>query len=46
VSFFYYDKLTENIKYHGVTQTKQLKSLYDKNFSSLKKKTEEDIMDQ
>ena len=28
---------TNNIKYHCVTLTKQLKDLYDKNFKSLKK---------
>ena len=30
--------VTNNIKYLDVTQTKQLKDLYDKNFKSLKKK--------
>jgi hypothetical protein len=30
--------VTNNIKYHGVTLTKQVKDLYDKNFKSLKKK--------
>jgi ABC-type Zn uptake system ZnuABC Zn-binding protein ZnuA len=29
--------VTNNIKYLGVTLTKQLKDLYDKNFKSLKK---------
>ena len=33
---------TSNIKYLGVTLTKQVKGLYDKNFKSLKKETEED----
>jgi ribosomal protein S13 len=31
-----------NIKYLGVTVTKQVKDLYDKNFKSLKKEIEED----
>ena len=34
---------TNNIKYLGVTLTKQVKDLYDKNFKSLKKEIEEDI---
>jgi hypothetical protein len=37
--------VTSNIKYLGVTLTKQMKGLYDKNFKSLKKdlkKTSED----
>ena len=29
--------VTNNIKYLGVTLTKQVKHLYDKNFNSLKK---------
>jgi hypothetical protein len=29
---------TKNMKYLGVTLTKQMKDLYDKNFKSLKKK--------
>ena len=33
---------TNNIKYLGVTLTKQVKDLYDKNFKSLKKEIEED----
>jgi hypothetical protein len=33
---------TNNIKYLGVTLTKQVKDLYDKNVGSLKKETEED----
>ena len=33
---------TKNIKYLGVTLTKQVKDLYDKNFKSLKKEMEED----
>ena len=34
---------TNNIRYLGVTLTKQVKNLFDKNFKSLKKETEEDI---
>ena len=34
---------TNNIKYLGVTLTKQVKDLYDKNFKSPKKETEEHI---
>ena len=34
---------TNNMKYLGVTLTKQVKNLYDKNFKSLKKKIEEDL---
>jgi hypothetical protein len=34
----------KNIKYLGVTLTKQVKDLYDKNFKSLKKEIEEDII--
>ena len=33
--------VTNNIKYLGVTLTKQAKDLYDKNFKSLKKETED-----
>ena len=33
---------TNNIKYLGVTLTKQVKDLYDKNFKSLKKEMEKD----
>jgi hypothetical protein len=33
---------TNNIKSLGVTLTKQMKDLYDKNFKSLKKEIEED----
>ena len=33
---------TNNIKYLGVTLTKQVKDLYDKNFKSLKKEIEEE----
>ena len=32
---------TNNIKYVGVTLTKEVKDLYDKNFKSLKKEIEE-----
>jgi hypothetical protein len=35
--------VTNNIKYLGVTQIKEVKDLYDKNFNSLKKKIEEDL---
>jgi hypothetical protein len=35
--------VTNNIKYLGVTLTKQMKDLYDKNFKSLKKEIEEDF---
>jgi hypothetical protein len=35
--------ITNNIKYLGVTLTKQVKDLYDKNFKSLKKEIEEDL---
>ena len=34
---------TNNIKYLGMTLTKQVKDLYDKNFKSLKKDIEEDF---
>ena len=34
---------TNNIKCIGVTLTKQVKDLYDKNFRSLKKEIEEDL---
>ena len=34
---------TNNIKYLGVTLTKQVKDLYDNNFKSLKKEIEEDL---
>jgi hypothetical protein len=34
---------TNNIKYLGVTLTKEVKDLYDKNFKSLKKEIEEDL---
>jgi hypothetical protein len=35
--------VTNNIKYLGVTITKEVKDLYDKNFKSLKKEIEEDL---
>ena len=35
--------VTNNIKYVGVTLTKQVKDLYEKNFKSLKKETEKGI---
>jgi hypothetical protein len=35
--------VTNNIKYFGMTLTKQVKDLYDKNFKSLKKEIEEDL---
>ena len=33
---------TNNIKYLGVTLTKEVKDLFDKNFKALKKEIEED----
>ena len=35
--------VTNNIKYSGVTLTKEVEGLYDKNFKSLKKEIEEDL---
>ena len=35
---------TNNIKYLGVTLTKQVKDLYDKNFQFFKKKIEEGVI--
>jgi hypothetical protein len=35
--------VTNNIKYLGVTLTKEVKDLYDKNFKSLKKEIKEDF---
>ena len=35
--------VTNNIKYLGVTLTKEVKDLYDKNFKSRKKEIEEDL---
>jgi hypothetical protein len=35
--------VTNNIKYLGVTLTKEVKGLYDKNYKSLKKEIEEDL---
>jgi hypothetical protein len=34
---------TDNIKYLGVTVTKKVKNLYDKNFKSLRKENKEDL---
>ena len=35
--------VTNNIKYLGVTLTKQAKDMHEKNFKSLKKEIEEDL---
>jgi hypothetical protein len=35
--------VTNNIKYLGVTLTKEVQDLYDKNFKTLKKEIEEDL---
>ena len=35
--------LTNNIKYLGLSLTKEVKDLYDKNFKSLKKECKEDL---
>ena len=35
--------IVTNIKYLGVTLTKEVKDLYDKNFKSLKKENKEDL---
>jgi hypothetical protein len=35
--------VTNNIKYLAVTLTKEVKDMYDKNFKSLMKETEEDL---
>jgi hypothetical protein len=35
--------VTNNIKYLGVTLTKEVKDLYDKNFKSLEKEIKEDL---
>ena len=35
--------VTNNIKYLGVTLTREVKDLYDKTFKSLKKKIEKDL---
>ena len=37
--------VTNNIKYLGVTITKEVKDLYDKSFNSLKKEIKEDLED-
>ena len=38
-----FTRVTSNIKYFGVTLTKEVKDLYDKNFKSLKKEIKEDL---
>jgi hypothetical protein len=38
-----FSKVTDNIKYHGMTLTKEVKDLYDKNFKSVKKEIKEDL---
>jgi len=38
-----YTIVTNNVKFIGVTITKQVKDLYDKTFKSLKKEIEEDL---
>jgi hypothetical protein len=38
-----FTKVTNNTTYLGVTLTKQLRDLYNKNFKSLKKEIEEDL---
>jgi hypothetical protein len=38
-----YTLVTNNIKYFGVTLTKQMKGLYDKNFKSLKKEIKDHL---
>ena len=35
--------VTNNIKYLGITPTKEVKDLYEKNFKSLKKEIKEDL---
>jgi hypothetical protein len=35
--------VTNNIKYFGVILIEQVKDLYDKNFKSMQKETEEDL---
>jgi hypothetical protein len=35
--------VTNNIRYLGVTLTKQVKDIYDKNLKSMKKKIKEDL---
>ena len=37
-----FTRVTNNIKYLGVTLTKEVKDLYDKNFKSVKKEIEEE----
>jgi hypothetical protein len=36
--------VTNNIKYHSMTLTKEVKHLYDKDFESLKKEIEENLI--
>jgi hypothetical protein len=43
LSILFITIVTNNIKYIGVTLTKEVKDLYDKNFKSLKRNTEEDL---
>ena len=38
-----FTRVTNNIKYLGVTLSKEVKDLYDKNFKSLKKEIKEDL---
>jgi hypothetical protein len=38
-----FTRVTNNIKYLGVTLTKEVKDLDDKNFKTLKKENEEDL---
>ena len=39
----HFTNVTNNIKYLGVTLTKEVKDLYDKNFKSLNKEIKEDL---
>ena len=50
LSFMYFAKktkpftiVTKNIKYLGLTLTKEVKDMFDKNFKSLKKEIKEDL---
>jgi hypothetical protein len=38
-----FTRVTNNIKYLGVTLTKEVKDLYEKKFKSLKKEIKEDL---
>ena len=38
-----FTRVTNNIKYLGVTLTKEVKDLYDKNFKSVKKEIKEEL---